>query len=83
MSKPITLPKPASFAVSTMPTTPPAGPDSSASLPWKRSAAVRPPDDIMNMRRTGWLWLISPRVGEMPGRAEGGNVERPSSEESD
>ena len=51
MSKPITLSKPASLAVSTMPTTPPAGPESSASLPWKRSAAVSPPDDIMNISR--------------------------------
>ena len=33
-----------------MPTTPPAGPDRIASLPWNRSAAVSPPDDIMNMR---------------------------------
>ena len=41
--------KPASRAVSTMPTTPPAGPDSSASLPWNLSAAVRPPEDIMNV----------------------------------
>ena len=51
MSKPITLSKPASLAVSTMPTTPPAGPESSASLPWKRSAAVSPPEDIMNISR--------------------------------
>src|SRR5690606_20466670 len=40
---------PASFAVSTMPTTPPAGPESNASLPWNMSAAVRPPEDIMNI----------------------------------
>ena len=73
MSKPMTFSKPASFAVSTMPTTPPAGPDSSASLPWNMSAAVRPPEDIMNMRRGDWP--ISPLVGEMPGRAEGGVTE--------
>ncbi len=48
MSKPITRPKPASAAVSTMPTTPPAGPERIASLPRKCSAAVSPPEDIMN-----------------------------------
>jgi hypothetical protein len=37
--------------VSTMPTTPPAGPDRMASLPWNSSAAVRPPDDCMNISR--------------------------------
>ena len=35
--------KPASRAVRTMPTMPPAGPDRIASLPWKRCASVRPP----------------------------------------
>src|SRR4051812_1400597 len=35
------------------PTTPPAGPERIASLPWNSSAAVSPPDDIMNMRRVG------------------------------
>jgi hypothetical protein len=39
------------FAVSTMPTTPPAGPDRMASLPWNRSASVSPPDDCMNISR--------------------------------
>ena len=75
MSKPITWSKPASRAVSTMPTTPPAGPDRIASLPWNRSAAVSPPEDIMNIRRGPCGGPISPLVGEMPGRAEGGNVE--------
>ena len=51
MSKPISRVKPASRPVSAMPTTPPAGPDRIASLPWNSSAAVRPPDDIMNIRR--------------------------------
>ena len=48
MSKPMTREKPAWPAVRTMPTTPPAGPDRMASLPRNRSAAVNPPDDIMN-----------------------------------
>jgi hypothetical protein len=51
MSKPIRWENPASRPVSAMPTTPAAGPDKIASLPWNNSAAVRPPDDIMNMRR--------------------------------
>ena len=51
MSKPIRFLKPASRPVSAMPTTPPAGPDRIASLPWNSSAAVRPPEDIMNIRR--------------------------------
>ena len=34
-----------------MPTTPPAGPDRIASLPWNSSAAVSPPEDIMNISR--------------------------------
>ena len=54
MSKPISLSKPASRPVSAMPTTPPAGPDRIASLPWNSSAAVRPPDDIMNIRRVSF-----------------------------
>ena len=40
--------------------------------PGRCSAAVRPPDDIMNMRRGPSSSAISPLVGEMPGRAEGG-----------
>src|SRR5215469_7530943 len=51
MSKPMRWAKPASRPVCAIPTTPPAGPDRIASLPWNRSAAVNPPDDIMNMRR--------------------------------
>ena len=43
--------KPAERPVSAMPTTPPAGPDRIASLPRNNSAAVSPPDDIMNIRR--------------------------------
>ena len=62
MSKPMTWPKPALRAVSTAATTPPAGPDRIASLPWKSSAAVRPPEDCMNMRR-GRLRL---RTGVLP-----------------
>ena len=62
-------------AESIEPTTPPAGPDNSASLPWNSSAAVRPPEDIMNIRRGPSDWPSSPLVGEMPGGAEGGNVE--------
>ena len=48
MSKPMILVKPASAAVSTAPTTPPAGPDRIASLPLNRSAEVSPPEDCMN-----------------------------------
>ena len=51
MSKPMILAKPASAAVSTAPTTPPAGPDRIASLPLNRWAEVSPPDDCMNKRR--------------------------------
>jgi len=51
MSKPMSLEKPAARPVSAMPTTPAAGPDKIASLPRNRSAAVSPPDDIMNIRR--------------------------------
>ena len=42
MSKPISRSKPACRPVSAMPTTPPAGPDRIASLPWNNSAAVKP-----------------------------------------
>ncbi|MNW06547.1 hypothetical protein D3C71_2029750 [compost metagenome] len=51
MSKPMTRSKPAASPVFARPTTPPAGPERIASLPWNMSAAVRPPDDIMNMTR--------------------------------
>ena len=51
MSKPMTLAKPARRAVSIAATTPPAGPERMASLPWNRLAAVSPPDDCMNIRR--------------------------------
>ena len=50
MSKPMRWRKPACRPVSAMPTTPPAGPERIASLPWNNSAAVSPPDDIMNIR---------------------------------
>ena len=48
MSKPMTLSNPAAFAVSAMPTMPPAGPDRIASRPWNNSAAFRPPEEAMN-----------------------------------
>ena len=48
MSKPTILAKPAARAVSTAPTTPPAGPDRMASLPLNKLAEVSPPDDCMN-----------------------------------
>ena len=51
MSKPMTRSKPALSAVRAIATTPPAGPERMASLPAKRFAEVRPPDDIMNMTR--------------------------------
>ena len=47
MSKPIARSKPARAATSDAPTTPPAGPESSAFGPRKRSASVSPPDDCM------------------------------------
>ncbi len=50
MSKPMTWSNPASRAVSAMPTTPPAGPETIASLPRKNSAAAKPPFDVMNRR---------------------------------
>ena len=52
MSKPMTRSKPAASDVRTAPTTPPAGPDSMLSLPWKSRASVSPPLDCMNMSRT-------------------------------
>src|SRR5580704_5137430 len=63
MSKPIRFLNPAERPVSAMPTTPPAGPDRIASLPRNRSAAVRPPDDIMNIRRVA---LPPPGGGRSP-----------------
>ena len=51
MSKPMTRLKPALLPVSAIATTPPAGPDRIASLPAKRLAEVRPPDDVMNITR--------------------------------
>ena len=50
MSKPMTRSKPALAAVRAIATTPPAGPERIASLPWKQSASVSPPFDIMNMQ---------------------------------
>ena len=52
MSKPITLPAPASAEVRAMPTIPPAGPDRIESLPRKCRASARPPLDCMNISRT-------------------------------
>ena len=51
MSKPTMRPKPAASAVRAAPTTPPAGPDRIASLPWKWPASARPPFDCMNISR--------------------------------
>ena len=51
MSNPINLLKPASFAVLAIPTTPPAGPESIASLPAKKRASVSPPLDCINIKR--------------------------------
>ena len=48
MSNPITRSNPAPAAVRTMPTIPPAGPDSSASLPPNALPATSPPLDCMN-----------------------------------
>ncbi len=47
MSKPTARAKPARSATKVAPTTPPAGPESSAFGPRKRSASVRPPEDCM------------------------------------
>ena len=52
MSNPMTLVKPAFFAVRAMPTMPPAGPDRMESLPRKLAASVRPPLDCMNSSLT-------------------------------
>src|SRR5680860_1123549 len=60
MSKPITLPKPAACAVSTAPTTPPAGPDRIASLPRNRLAEVSPPEDCINKSRGVPAWEPDP-----------------------
>ena len=43
--------KPARRQVSTAPTMPPAGPESTQSLPRKRRASVSPPWDCMKKRR--------------------------------
>ena len=48
MSKPMIRRCPAISLTRTAPTTPPAGPDRIASLPWKFPAPVSPPDDCMN-----------------------------------
>ena len=49
MSKPMILDCPAMALTRAAPTTPPAGPDSTASLPWNRPASVSPPEDCMNI----------------------------------
>ncbi len=51
MSKPMTRLNPALSPVRAIATTPPAGPERTASFPANRFAEVRPPDDIMNMTR--------------------------------
>jgi hypothetical protein len=57
-------PCPAATAVRAMPTMPPAGPERIASLPWKRCASVRPPEDCMKNRRT-------PGISRPPGPRSG------------
>ena len=47
MSKPMIRRRPAISLTRTAPTTPPAGPDRIASLPWKFPAPVSPPEDCM------------------------------------
>ena len=47
MSKPITASNPAWRAVAAMPTIPPAGPDSTASLPWNPAEGASAPPDCM------------------------------------
>ena len=49
MSKPMILRSSAISEVRTAPTTPPAGPERIASLPWKSVASVSPPELIMNI----------------------------------
>ena len=51
MSKPMIFSKPAMPPVRTAPTTPPAGPDRIASLPWNMRASTSPPFDCMNISR--------------------------------
>jgi hypothetical protein len=50
MSKPTARSKPAAAATRAAPTTPPAGPESSADGPRKRSPSLSPPDDCMKRR---------------------------------
>ena len=52
MSKPMTLSNPARRLTATAPTTPPAGPERTASLPRNSAASVSPPCDCMKRRRT-------------------------------
>ncbi len=47
MSKPRTAARPHASAVPATPTTPPAGPDSTASRPPKASARASPPAEVM------------------------------------
>ena len=48
MSKPMTRLAPDISAVLAIPTIPPAGPDSVASLPWKRAPSISPPELCIN-----------------------------------
>jgi hypothetical protein len=48
MSKPSTAAQPAAWAVRATPTTPPAGPETTASLPRKASARTSAPAEVMN-----------------------------------
>ena len=60
MSKPRARSKPAAAATRAAPTTPPAGPDSSAVGPRKRAASVSPPE--LCMKRSNDPGSASPSV---------------------
>ena len=51
MSKPSTATDPAALAVWATPTTPPAGPETTASRPRKASARTRPPAEVSEIER--------------------------------
>ena len=59
ISKPINLLYPACFPVSVILTTPPAGPERRASLPWNKWASVKPPLDCININFVDLLSLSS------------------------
>ena len=62
MSNPMMRSKPASAAVLTAPTTPPAGPERIESLPRKRWASARPPFDCMKNRRVSASAAATPEM---------------------